>query len=145
MAALAKGKLRRKHDDLVLALEGWVEDHHRFLLSMQLRRLGSAEQDIGALDLRITERLEPYSTQHPLLMQIPGVDWVIAAVLIAEIGVDMSVFLSAYHLAAWAGVCPGSHESAGSRRAGGRAKATFTFAPCWSAQPSLRAEPREAP
>ena len=30
-------------------------------------------------------------------MQIPGVDWVVAAVLIAKIGIDMSVFLSVYH------------------------------------------------
>jgi hypothetical protein len=51
-------------------------------------------------------------------MQTPGVDWVVAAVLIAEIGVDMSVFLGAGHLAAWAGVCPGSNESAGNQKAG---------------------------
>jgi transposase len=118
MAGLAKGLLRRKHDDLVLALEGRVEEHHRFLLSMQLRRLEAAEQDIEALDLRIAERLEPYSLQHAILMQIPGVDWVVAAVLIAEIGVDMSVFLSVHHLAAWAGVCPGNHESAGKQKSG---------------------------
>ncbi len=51
-------------------------------------------------------------------MQIPGVDWLVAAVLIAEIGVDMSVFVSVYHLSAWAGVCPGSHESAGRQKSG---------------------------
>src|SRR5271170_2003531 len=57
MAGLAKGKLRQKHDDLVLALEGRLEEHHRFLLSLQLPRLEAAEQDIQALDLRIAERL----------------------------------------------------------------------------------------
>jgi transposase len=51
-------------------------------------------------------------------MRIPGVDWLVAAVLIAEIGTDMSVFLSSYHLAAWAGVCPGNHESAGKQKSG---------------------------
>ena len=61
------------------------------------------EADIAGLDLRIGERREPYSTQHALLMQIPGVDSVVAAVQIAEIGVDISAFLSVYHLAAWAG------------------------------------------
>ena len=85
---------------------------------MQLRRLEAIEADIAALDLRISERLEPYRMPHALLMQIPGVDWLVAAVLIAEIGVDMSVFLSVYHLAAWAGVCPGSHESAGRQKSG---------------------------
>ncbi len=80
IAGLARGQLRRKHDDLVLALEGRVEEHHRFLLAIQLHRLAAAEHDIEALDSRIAERLEPYRTQHALLMQIPGVDWVVAAV-----------------------------------------------------------------
>ncbi len=118
MAELARGRLRRKRADLILALDGRLEEHHRFLLTMQLRRLEAIEADIAALDLRIDERLEPYRAPHTLLMQIPGVDWVVAAVLIAEIGVDMSVFVSVYHLAAWAGVCPGNHESAGRQRSG---------------------------
>ena len=118
MADLARGTLRRKRDDLVLALDGRVEEHHRFLLAMQLRRLEAIEADIATLDQRIGQRLEPYSAAHTLLMQIPGVDWVVAAVLIAEIGVDMSVFVSVYHLSAWAGVCPGNHESAGRQKSG---------------------------
>jgi len=118
MADLARGLLRRKRDDLILALDGRLEQHHRFLLAMQLHRLEPIEADIAALDRRIGERLEPYSAAHALLMQIPGVDWVVAAVLIAEIGVDMSVFVSVYHLSAWAGVCPGNHESAGRQRSG---------------------------
>ena len=118
MADLAKGQLRRKRADLVLALEGRMEEHHQFLLATQLRRLEAIEHDIAALDLCIVERLEPYQAPHALLMQIPGVDWLVAAVIIAEIGVDMSVFLSVYHLSAWAGVCPGNHESAGRQRSG---------------------------
>ena len=118
MADLAKGQLRRKRSELILALEGRMEEHHRFLLTTQLRRLETIEQDIAALDLRINERLEPYRAPHALLMQIPGVDWLVAAVLIAEIGVDMSVFLSVYHLSSWAGVCPGGHESAGRQKSG---------------------------
>jgi transposase len=118
MAKLAKGKLRDKLVELQLALEGSVGEHHRFLLAMQLRRLKGVEDELETLDKRIEEKLEPYRAQHKLLMTIPGVNWYIAAVLIAEIGVDMTVFLSAYHLAAWAGVCPGNNESAGKHRAG---------------------------
>jgi transposase len=118
MAKLAKGKLRDKLVELQLALEGSVGEHHRFLLAMQLRRLKNVEDELEVLDKRIEEKLEPYRTQHALLVTIPGVNWYIAAVLIAEIGVDMTVFLSAYHLAAWAGVCPGNNESAGKHRAG---------------------------
>lgn len=118
MAKLAKGRLRDKLVELQLALEGSVGDHHRFLLAMQLRRLKNVEDELEVLDKRIEEKLEPYRAQHTLLVTIPGVNWYIAAVLIAEIGVDMTVFLSAYHLAAWAGVCPGNNESGGKHRAG---------------------------
>jgi transposase len=118
MAKLAKGKLRDKLAELQLALEGSVEEHHRFLLGMQLRRLNTVAIDLEVLDSRIDEKLEPYRAQHALLMTIPGVEWYVAAVLIAEIGVDMAVFLSARHLAAWAGVSPGNHESAGKQKSG---------------------------
>jgi len=116
MAKLAKGKLRAKLVELQLALEGSVGEHHRFLLAMQLRRLKCVEDELALLDKRIEEKLEPYRAQHKLLMTIPGVNWYIAAVLIAEIGVDMTVFQSAFALAAWAGVCPGNNESAGKHK-----------------------------
>jgi transposase len=118
MAALARGRLRHKLADLELALEGCVEDHHRYLLALQLRRIEAAEHDIAELDARITAKLEPYSEQHRRLMQIPGVDWFVAAVIVAELGVDMTVFPSAAHAAAWAGMCPGNYQSAGKRKRG---------------------------
>ena len=48
--------------------------------------------------------------------QIPGVDWTLAAVIIADLGVDMKVFENVSQLASWAGVCPGNNESAGKRK-----------------------------
>jgi transposase len=83
---------------------------------MQLARVEAAEADIDALDAIIAEHLAPYGCQLELLRAIPGIDWVVAATIIAEIGVDMAVFPSARHLAAWAGVCPGNNESAGKRK-----------------------------
>ena len=121
MASLAKGKLRKKLAELQLALEGSVQPHHRFLLAMQLGRIKSADNDLEQIDKLIDEKLEPYRTQHKRLMTIPGVNWVVAAVLIAEIGVDMCVFPTVGHLAAWAGVSPGNNESAGKRK-GGKAR-----------------------
>jgi transposase len=116
MADLAKGRMRKKLLALTAALEGRVEEHHRFLLEMQLQRLEEVEATLRRLDQRIDEKLMPYGEQHARLMQIPGIDRVGAAVLIAELGVDMSVFPSAHHCAAWAGVCPGNNESGGKRR-----------------------------
>jgi transposase len=118
LADLAKGPLRKKRAELMLALEGRIEEHHRVLMGVPLRRLEAADQDIAALDERIAERLKPYAAEHALLRHIPGVDALVAAGIIAEIGVDMAVFHSAGHLAAWAGVCPGNHESAGRRKSG---------------------------
>src|SRR2546427_7404771 len=116
MADLAKGLLRKKIPELELALEGKVEEHHRFLLSVQLRRLEAAEKDLAILEHRLQEKLKPYEAQLTLLDEIPGVDWTLAAVIIAEMGVDMSVFGSVSQLASWAGVCPGNNESAGKRK-----------------------------
>src|SRR3989449_1171135 len=116
MAELAKGLLRKKIPELQLALEGKLEEHHRFLLELQLQRLEAAEKDLAALEQRIRQKLEPYEVQLALLDEIPGVDWTLAAVIIAELGVDMSVFGSVSQLASWAGVCPGNNESAGKRK-----------------------------
>ena len=117
MAELARGTLRRKKAELALALDGCVAEHHRFILAMQLRRIETAESDIATLDKRIDEKLVPFQDAHRRLMTIPGVDWFVAAVIIAELGVDMSVYRSAAHAAAWTGICPGNHESAGRRKA----------------------------
>jgi transposase len=115
-AELAKGLLRKKIPELQRALEGKLEEHHRFLLELQLQRLEAAEKDLAALEQRIQQRLEPYAAQLALLDEIPGVDWTLAAVIIAEMGVEMSVFGSVSQLASWAGVCPGNNESAGKRK-----------------------------
>jgi transposase len=116
MAELAKGLLRKKIPALELALEGKVEEHHRFLLSGQLRRLQAVEEDLGVLEHRIEEKLKPYAAQLTLLDEIPGVDGTLAAGIIAEMGVDMSVFGSVSQLASWAGICPGNNESGGKRK-----------------------------
>ena len=122
MAALARGVLRKKVRDLEQALEGRAEEHHRFLLRLQLRRLDQADSDLAVLDARIDEALGPYQEQRQLLQQIPGVSRVVAAVVVAELGTDMRVFRSAQHAAAWAGVCPGNNESAGKRQQAGARK-----------------------
>jgi transposase len=116
MAELAKGLLRKKILQLEPALEGKLEEHHRFLLKLQLSRLEAAEKDLAVLEQRIQEKLKPYATQLALLQEIPGVNWTLAAVILAELGVDMSVFANVSQLASWAGVCPGNNESAGKRK-----------------------------
>ena len=116
MADLAKRKLRRKLEPLALALDGRLSEHHRYLLAFHLRRVEAIEADLRDLDERIAEKAQPYQAQQRLLQQIPGVDDRLAVAIIAEIGIDMTVFGNARRLAAWAGVCPGNHESAGKKK-----------------------------
>jgi transposase len=116
MAQLAKGKLRKKIPQLEFALEGRLQEHHRFLLRLQQNRLDAIEADVAVLEQRIQQRLQPYASQFALLQEIPGVDLTLATVIIAELGVDMTVFQSVSQMASWAGVCPGNNESAGKRK-----------------------------
>ena len=95
MAALAQGRLRNKVAELEHALEGRLDEHHRFLLQLQLRRLDHGDADLASLDARIDEALLPYRAPCEVLQQIPGVSRVVAAVIVAELGTDMTVFRSA--------------------------------------------------
>src|ERR1700728_1442291 len=118
MAGLAQRRMKRKQPEIARALDGHIDEHHRFILRLQLQRITAAEADLEQLDERLSEKLAPYDEELRRLMQIPGVDRVIAGAMIAEMGVDMSVFHGAAHLAAWAGLCPSNHESAGRQRGG---------------------------
>jgi transposase len=142
MAQMAKGRMRSKIERLVPALEGRLEEHHRFLLAMQVRRLEQMDADVDELERRIEDKLAPFAREHARLTQIPGVDWVVAAVLIAELGVDMRVFGSAGRAAAWAGVAPGNYESAGKRTKGAARKGNLfvTTALVEAAQAATRAK-----
>src|SRR5438128_1165944 len=92
MAALARRRLRKKATALEQALEGRLDEHHRFLLQLQLRRLDAVDTDLLSLDARIDEALMPYRDQCEILEHIPGVSRVVAAVIVAELGTDMTVF-----------------------------------------------------
>lgn len=117
LADLAVPQMRGKHDQLVDALTGRFTDHDAFLVRLHLRRITDMDDQITALDDQIEVMIEPFRRARDLLTTIPGVSTVVADVIIAETGGDMTVFPTASHLAAWAGVAPGQYESAGRRRA----------------------------
>jgi transposase len=118
MAGLARGKLRGKRTDLARALDVPLQPYQRFMLRTQLARIEQAEADLERIDTTLREMLAPYDHYMGLLTSIPGIEWINAVTIIAEIGVDMSVFASPAHLASWAGLCPGNNESAGKKRSG---------------------------
>jgi transposase len=122
MADLAKRRLRRKLDRLALALDAPLAEHQRFLLGLHIRRLEEIGRDLGEVEAAIGAAMRPFAAQQALLMTIPGVDALTAAAIVAEIGVDMAAFGTAQRLAAWAGLCPANHESAGKQKRRGTRK-----------------------
>jgi transposase len=118
LADMAKGRLRSKRDQLAKALDGRVKAHHRFVLTELLCQIDSLDETIARFDTQIQEISTPFEAAIGLLDTIPGVARPTAEMIVAEIGTDMSRFPSADHLAAWAGVAPGNHESAGKRTSG---------------------------
>lgn len=118
LAELARGRMRPKIPQLVQALTGNFGEHHAFLCQLHLDRIDQITAAIEQLSTRIEDQMRPFAHQIQRLQTIPGVGQRTAEVIIAETGGDMTRFHTAGHLASWAGVCPGHHESAGKRKSG---------------------------
>jgi len=116
MALLARNKMKKKIPELTLALDGTMNDHHRALLRIQLGLIDKIDASIAELELAIEHKTAPYAKIIARLDKIPGIDCTAAVGLLAEMGPDMSVWRSDGHLTAWAGLCPGNHESAGRKK-----------------------------
>lgn len=120
MADYAKGTLRGKRALLELALEGSFTPHQRNLLGRSLRQMKSLEAEIKDLTEEIEQKAVAMGWMDAIrrMDTIPGIDVVAAVAVLAETGLDMSVFGDAEHLASWAAVCPGQRESGGKRLSG---------------------------
>jgi len=150
LADMAGGRLRAKHDHLLLALHGRMSDYQREMIARQLKHVEFLDGQIAELDAKVAECLGPHEQEIERLETIPGVSQRVAEVILAAVGTDMERFPSADHLVSWAGMCPGSNESGGKRRpartrhgneplkvalvqagqAAGRSKGTYLGATC---------------
>lgn len=132
LAELAKGTLRRKIPELQQAMRGRFGDHHVVLIGIILEHIEHLETAIAALGARVDELMDrpdpdddgdrPFARARDRLDTIPGVGKRAAEVIVAEIGVDMSRFPTAGHLASWAGMCPGNNITGGKSRSGATTK-----------------------
>lgn len=116
LASLVKTRIKATRVEIVEAVRGHVRPQHRFLLKLHLDQIDALDRSIAALDKEVGEQLASFRAAAENLTTIHGVSDVVAQVLVAEIGTDMSRFPTAGHLISWAGLCPGSDESAGKRR-----------------------------
>ncbi len=119
LAGMALGRMRPKIPALAEALVGRFAAHHGAVARVILDHIDFLDAAIARLDQEVAARLGPFRDAVELLQTIPGVGATVAEIIVAETGADMTRFPTAGHLAAWAGVAPANHESAGKRRHGG--------------------------
>ena len=123
LAELAIGRMRPKIPDLAMALEGRFGEHHALMCRLHLDHIDHLEAMIAKLDAQVEAMMAPFRAARDLLTTIPGIGPLAAAAVISEAGADIREFFpDAAHLASWAGMCPGNHESAGRHRPGKRRK-----------------------
>ncbi|HET6915101.1 MAG TPA: IS110 family transposase [Acidimicrobiales bacterium] len=113
LAGLAHGQLRNKRAQLAEALVGRFSEHHAFMTQVHLKLIDEHTSAIEALTERIEVVIEPFRDFRTLICTIPGINTLVADVIIAETGADMSRFPTPQHLTSWAGTAPGINESAG--------------------------------
>jgi transposase len=136
LAEKSKAKLRNKIPELRLALRGRFREHHALMIKMSLEHLEHLETQISELDEHIdtlfasnaNDEGVPFVQARDHLDTITGIGKRAAETIIAEIGVDMSRFPTAHHLASWAGLAPGNNITGGKRHS-----ATTTHGNIWLA------------
>jgi transposase len=118
LAQLARRQMRKKIPALREALAGHFDEHHRLWIGAILTHIDFLDEQIARLSVMIEEQIRPFASQVELLCTITGIQRRGAECILAEIGADMTCFVTARHLASWAGQCPGNDQSAGKRRSG---------------------------
>lgn len=144
LARLARTSMRPKIPLLRRALDGRFGAHHALMLRMHLDHVDQLSAAIERLDIKVDRVIRPFRERLRRLITIPGVGRRTAGVIIAEIGVDMSRFRTAGHLASWAGMCPGNHESAHKSRSGRARKGDSPCGQRYAKPPGPPPAPRTA-
>ena len=118
LAELAQRRMRAKIPELRQALRGRFSEHHALLIRISLDLVEHLDEAIATLDGEVEALMAPFAKAAARIDTVTGVGQRAAQCVIAEIGVDMSVFPTASHLASWAGCCPGNNITGGKRRSG---------------------------
>jgi transposase len=118
MLGLARGKLKQRREELGASLDGDLSARHLFVLGHIEAHIETLQREIAEIDSYMLAALQPYAWAHELLQTIPGIDEIAAALILIEIGDDMTRFGRAQSLACWAALSPGNNESAGKRKSG---------------------------
>ena len=112
------GRMQSSVEDLASSLKGHLTTHHKFMLRTIKESIDDKEKIIAKLNEQIENQLKENELEldAELLSTIPGVGKDGASYILAEIGNNMAQFPDEQHLASWAGMSPGSNESAGKKK-----------------------------
>lgn len=111
-----RGKLRKKEKEVKQSLAGCFGEFHRAMGEWLRKQYGFLSAQIEEVEARTRREMEPHRELIELLDAVPGIDETVGWTVIAEMGIDMGVFPTAGHVASWAGMCPGTNESAGKQK-----------------------------
>jgi transposase len=112
----AKGSLKSKTTELYQSVQGFFENHHRFQLKLLMKTIHLLEKQINAISKRLSNLMKPHRKLLQRIDEVHGIDQVAAQSVISYIGITLDEFATEKHLASWAGLCPGNHQSANKRK-----------------------------
>jgi transposase len=113
----ARGVMKKKKDELKLALQGYIQEHQRFMIKTILDHIDFLTEQIDKLDIEIAKRMEDSQEDIERLDSIPGIGKKVAEQMIAELGTNIKEqFPTAPQMCSWAGLVPGNNQSAGKRK-----------------------------
>jgi transposase len=110
-----KGKLKPKAPELFRAIQGFFQEHHRWLLADILDRVRDLEERVARVEARLRDMIRPHEELIERLDAMPGISYVAAHAIVSEVGTTLDTFVNAAALCSWAGVSPGNNQSAGKR------------------------------
>jgi transposase len=117
LANFARRTMKKKKEELELALRGYINPHQRLMLKTILKHIDFLTEQIEMLDKEVAQRVSKYQEDIERLDSIPGIATRMAEQILSEIGTDIKKqFPSAAHMCSWAGLVPGHNESAGKRK-----------------------------
>lgn len=111
-----RGRLKPKATELFRAVQGFFDDHHRWMLRQMLESVDQQEANLAKVESRLRNLLQPHDELIDRITQIPGIGTTSAYAILSETGSTLESFPNAGALCSWAGVCPANNESAGKRR-----------------------------
>lgn len=116
--SLIHHSMKEKRENLLLAMEGVFTPIQKKLVRAILDHIDDMTERIKDLDDTIDNEIKGYEDAIKKIDELPGIGKRSAEIIVAEMGIDMSRFPTAAHLASWVGLCPGNNESAGKRKSG---------------------------